>query len=217
MMGMSPQRVRALAISGEIPARKLGRQWAIDEAAIVRRPQLRPRGGRPISARSAWALLALAGGGVAPWLSRGERARAESRLLSLAALRPHELAARAKEYSYRVHRGGLEHLQRDPRLVLGGVSAAGETGADIVALGSVEAYVRAEDREGVVHGHRLEPAAGPAANVLLRVPRELWIFPEGMRVAPPAAVGADLVDAGDERSVRAGRIIFARLIEGLGR
>lgn len=124
---------------------------------------------------------------------------------------PGELAARAQELPYRAHRGVVERLSRDPRLVLGGVSAAGESGADIVALGRVEAYVREGDLEGVVGHYHLAPSAGEQANVVLRVPRQLWVFGEGDRVASQAVVAADLVDAADERSVRAGRALFLRL------
>ena len=35
ILGLSPQRVRALCAQGRIPARKIGRDWMIDEARVL--------------------------------------------------------------------------------------------------------------------------------------------------------------------------------------
>ena len=57
-LGIGEQRVRSLAASGHLPARRLGHAWALDSAAVDARMK-GARRGRPLSARSAWALLLL--------------------------------------------------------------------------------------------------------------------------------------------------------------
>jgi hypothetical protein len=104
-----------------------------------------------------------------------------------------------------------DRLAGDPRLVLGGVSAASHHRADLVTLGAVEGYVRAEDLKGLVRDFALaSPSSDVQPNVVLRVPMSGWPFDEGQRIASRAVVAADLIDAGDERSVRAGRGLLAR-------
>ena len=61
---------------------------------------------------------------------------------------------------------------------------------------------RARTRSAPRRGSRGEPEATH--------PRALWPFREGERIAPRAFIAADLIDDGDERSVRAGRALLAR-------
>lgn len=211
-LAVSPQRVRALAASGRISARKLGRDWAIDLDPIGRREFVQRGRGRPLSARSSWAILEMISGKQSVDLSRSERLRARARLESAAVLAPGDLSARAEVARYVVHGGLLKRLVKDPRVVLGGVSAASHYRANLVALEEVEGYVRAEDLEQLVSEYALmPPSAGATANVLLRVPVPGWPFENDERIASRAVVGVDLVDAGDERSVRAGRTLLADL------
>jgi hypothetical protein len=209
-LSVSPQRVRVLAAAGRIPARKPGRDWAIDLGALGDRGFARRGRGRPLSARSSWAILQLLSGVQPEGLSRSERLRARARLESLADLAPGDLSSRAEVGRYVVHRGLIKRLAKDPRLVLGGVSAASRYRADLVALEEVEGYVRAEDLERLIADFALmPPSAGARANVVLRVPVSRWPFEEGERIASRAVVAVDLIDAGDERSVRAGRKLLA--------
>jgi hypothetical protein len=93
--------------------------------------------------------------------------------------------------------------------VLSGVSAAGHYDLDLIALDQVEAYVRSEDLDAVRREYALRPPASDAsANVTLRVPRPTWPFSDDERVAPTLVVAADLLDARDERSVRAARALI---------
>jgi excisionase family DNA binding protein len=213
-LGVSPQRVRAMAAAGRIPARKLGRDWAIDLDQVGAHA-LGPRGhGRPLSARSSWAILAMIAGEQPRGLSRSELARARARLGALARPDPGVLSARAGLARFVVHRGLRDRLAGDRRVVLGGASAASHHGADLISLGEVEAYVRAEDLESLVRDYALvPPSAGARANVVFRIPVPGWPFDGGERVAGPAVVAMDLVDAGDERSVRAGRQLLVRLAQ----
>ena len=126
---------------------------------------------------------------------------------------PGELSGRANVRRFVVHRGLRDRLANDPRLVLGGVSAASHYRAELVALDEVEGYVQSEDLDRLISDYALlPPAAGARANVLLRVPVPRWPFEEGERIASRPVVAMDLIDAGDERSVRAGRKLLAELV-----
>lgn len=82
---------------------------------------------------------------------------------------------------------------------------------------SVDAYVAERDLDGVVDARFLREVGRADANVILRVvgfdrARPLLSGP----VAPALLFGLDLVDAGDVRSVRAGRQLIARELVDLG-
>lgn len=47
VLGVSTARVRMLVSLGELPAVKVGRNWAIEEAAVVERASVKPKPGRP--------------------------------------------------------------------------------------------------------------------------------------------------------------------------
>ena len=201
-LGLSPRHVRMLAASGELPARRIGRYWAVDADHL----EAVSRGGwgRPLSARSAWGVLELG----EERLSRSERKRARQRRQEFKGLSPGRLAKRADVHRLVAHRSVLDRLADDGRLVLGGVSAAVEYGADLIAVDQFEAYVSSEDLKPLLKEYGLLSAsAGLKANVLMRVPRPDWPFHEELHVAPPLVVAADLLDAGDERSVRAARAL----------
>jgi len=206
---LSSRRVRALAAAGRIPARRIDeRTWVVDVDAAQRDPYDRRATGRPLSPRSCWAILAVAEGREALGLSASERVRARARAAALAELPPGSLAGRAVLHRLTGHRGVLERLADDGRLVLGGASAAQRHGADLIALDYVEAYVRADDLGSIVDAYAMRPAIAGAENALLRVPTPGWPFPPESRLAPAPVVAVDLIDAGDERSVRAGRALL---------
>ena len=206
---LSSRRVRALAAAGRIPARRIDeRTWVVDVDAAQRDPYDRRATGRPLSPRSCWAILAVAEGREALGLSASERVRARARAAALAELPPGSLAGRAVLHRLTGHRGVLERLADDGRLVLGGASAAQRHGADLIALDYVEAYVRADDLGPIVDAYAMRPAIAGAENALLRVPTPGWPFPPESRLAPAPVVAVDLIDAGDERSVRAGRALL---------
>ncbi|MGH8968880.1 MAG: excisionase family DNA-binding protein [Actinomycetes bacterium] len=54
-LGVSPARVHQRIADGSLPAVRVGRQWAIDEALLH---QVSSRPGQPLSRRAAWAVLA---------------------------------------------------------------------------------------------------------------------------------------------------------------
>lgn len=198
---VSSRRVRALAAAGRLPARRVGRAWLIslDEHA----PE-RPRG-RRFSARAAWGVLGVG----EERLSRSERQRARQRRERLLDLPPSALANRAEVHRLYAHPSVLPRLQADPRFLASGVSACERYGADLLAADQLEGYVP----QGAFQALRrdlglIEPPAGVAAHLILRIPRPDWPFAEGIDVVPLLVVIADLLDAGDPRSVRAARILL---------
>jgi hypothetical protein len=104
---------------------------------------------------------------------------------------------------------GLRRIAAQPGLVRTGVSAAAEQGLDIVAPGVLELYVPARTAPRLMRRYFLEPSASP--NVVLHIVDGPWPFDPAQRVAPGLVAALDLVDAGEERSRRAGREYLARL------
>ena len=204
--GVSERRARQLASSGQVIAQKSGGRWLIDDA---RRGQpLRGQRGRPLSERSAWAILDVLDGAPVKGISRSEIARARQRAAGAAGLSPGELARRADVLSLGAHPGVLDALSSDARVVVGGVRAASMHGADLIELSEVELYALREDASGLISEYALRPARADA-NVVLRVASRLPA--SNSRMASPAVAALDLLDAGDERSVRAARQLLQRL------
>lgn len=209
-LGVSRERVRALARSGRLAARRIGRTWIVDESALHPPARIAVGSGRPLSARSAWAVLRVLNGEEPPGISRTERQRAHDRAGRIGQAPPGWLAARALVHPLVVHRGLVDKLAADDRLLASGASAALASGADLIALGQVEAYVRLNDLAGLINDYILgPPVENVAANVVLRVPMPTWPFVDDATIAPPPVVAVDLIDAGDFRSVRAGRALLA--------
>lgn len=112
--------------------------------------------------------------------------------------------------------GPLKRLREGAQVAIGGVSAAMHYGIDLLgAADDVELYVEPKLFEELVDAKRIN-LAPDVPNVLIRVPRispVLAFDDEHAGFAPPAAVAADLMDAGDERSVNAARRLLANLDE----
>lgn len=216
---VSAPRVRQLARSGQLRAVKPGRELLVDLSSLQRRQQVvRPSRGRPLSPRMAWALLWLVSDGrVVPWVSASEMVRLRRYAQARPASQwPKLLARRAAEYSVRMLPGPLSRLRDDENVAAGGVSAAAQYGLDLMPSGSeAELYVSAERFDELRHDRRLsfdpdEP------NLRLRVSHydRGLIFDRNEQAqgyVPPAAVAADLLEAGDERSERAAHQLLATL------
>lgn len=215
---VSPQRVRALIAANRLPADRVGVTYLLDEgdvAAFAQRPR---RGGRPLSARNAWALLARLGGhSEAASVGRS----AFYRLRRLIEQGGDELAdalacgqARSLLHAWRVLPSDIAKLNDDHRLVPTGL-AADHLRIDLryqPDRDGVDAYLSRDDIVDLER--RFQPEKGSRApNVLLRVPRGgSWIL--GERRSPIAVAAADLLDHGDPRVRRAARTALRHVVDG---
>ena len=206
-LGLHPASLRAMAARGAVSAEKVAGRWLIDDAEVRRLEASHLGRGRPWSARSVWALLEAAGGGRPAGLSRSELRRLQERLGLLADIPPGRMSRRAVVHHLHGHPRSLERLAGDRRVVISGVAALAGRSPDLVAEDVASVYVPAEDFKAVVTDHRLRPVPFSAANVEVRVP--VGGCPFDGRVAPWPVAAADLLDRGDERSVRAARALFA--------
>lgn len=213
-LGVSPERVRDLVAAGHLKATKYGRDLLVDFDSVLHRVHVvRPSAGRPLSPRMAWALLWVASGRRPGWIKPSELVRVR-RYLDRRDLAdwPRLLGRRASMHSGRMLPATIKRLPTQDGVSSGGVVAAADYGADILSSGdegefyispSVFARLREEGRISL-------EAERP--NVVLRVPSldqpDLLAEP----VMPIAVVVADLLDSGEERSMRAGR----RLLEQRG-
>lgn len=205
LLGVSPQRVRALAAAGQLPAYKQAGRWFIERRALEKRLREGQLHGRPFKAAQAWGLIALAEGGKAEWLDAPER----SRLRRVLRQRNWEqivpcLQGRSKRLPLRAHSSDLRRLASESDLVRSGISAASDHRFEIVEPGAFEAYVSSRRLGELQRRYRLKASDDP--NVVLRVIEGVWPFPPHSRVAPRLAAALDLLDDDDERTRRAGRL-----------
>lgn len=207
-LGLSRQRVLELISSKELPARKIGRQWVVDEPELADWRRRRRPGGRPMAPSVAWGLIELLQGANPGWLSPSERSRLRGRL------RLHPVIEvvgswvrkRSELYWLAGHRSVLPKLLDVSDVLPTGVSAHGH---DVIALGRVEAYLPAERFTEVVHDMLLDPSTPHAANVLIRIPNGLWPFDDEVG---NVALAMDLWDAGDDRSRRAASLLYKKAL-----
>jgi hypothetical protein len=197
-----------LLADGLLEGARVGRAWIIDQKDLDGFKAQRAGAGRPWSASSAWAALAVASGHEES-VDPAARSRARQRvnrngLLGLLG----RLRSRAQSVQLYGHPSVLEQLAQESSLVLSGASAAPELGADLIVSDFLEAYVRESDIEVLRKRFALTPARD-RANIVLRVVEDsVWPFHAGERFAPPAVVAVDLLEADDSRSQRAGRALL---------
>ncbi|MSV90214.1 MAG: helix-turn-helix domain-containing protein [Actinobacteria bacterium] len=209
-LGLSASRVRQMLADGVLRGERIGRSWVIEQSAIDAIADERPGVGRPWQPQSAWALLAVAGGDEAEG-SAVERFRARDRLAEhgLAGL-VGRLSARCEVRRFYAHPAVLDDLAGADDVVLGGISAAGHCGADVIAAGVVDAYVKASMVDALIDRYALDERA-ERPNVIVRVvDDEFWSFAANERFAPWPVVAADLLESDDARSRRAGAELAAR-------
>jgi excisionase family DNA binding protein len=86
-LGVGVSRIHQRIADGSLRAERIGSQWVVDELSLLRVAE-RQKPGRPLSVRSAWAIIAMAEGDDESLraLAPGERARARSRLDGLLTL-----------------------------------------------------------------------------------------------------------------------------------
>lgn len=213
-LGLSEQRIRALAAAGEIAAAKVGGRWLI-RAGSLEPGRSRRVPGRPMDPCGAWGYLWILSGLSPDWLSPSTRSRLQRRRLGDEQELIARLRRRSRLQDLRVHPGMLKRLRADGRLVLSGASAPRDHSVDLLAGDEIEAYVRAVDYGDVVKRYELVEA--DLSNVRLRVVDDAcWPFGDEMRVAPKPVVALDLLESDDPRARRAGKDLFGKSGADLG-
>ena len=208
-LGVTSRRVRQMITDGKLPARRVGRVWAIEErdlSALGRRPAH-----RPWKPSSAWAVLAAADGEALPSLPAYERHRALKRLQAGLANLVMLLSERADRRTFYVHPADVDRIIAAPGVVRTAASAAEEHSADLVGPGPAEAYITETALEQIAFGYHIEERPERPNLVLRVVEDDHWPFPDGTKVAPRAVAAIDLLESDDERARRAGRALLESL------
>ncbi len=207
VLGLHPGRVRRLVAAGELAGQKIGGRWLVDDQAVRRRCDTDRPAGRPLSFRAAWGMLWAADRRALPWLAAREqsRARARARDWPIEAW-PWACRRRASTLRLLGHPSVIERVANDPRAVRSGTTARG-LAIDLVAPSEAEVYLQAHDLASFTADYALAPS--DRANVIVRTPpTDLWLFDTAD--APWPVVVVDLLNAGDERSVRAAHELATR-------
>ncbi len=201
-LGVGVPRVHQRIADGSLSAERIGSQWVIDELSLLRIAE-RKEPGRPLSARSAWAIVALAerDENALAALASAERSRAKARLgevFALVARAPRSerdvrrvasalrlmFRNRANRLCFRAADADLPQLREDPRW-----QSVIRPGASGIASLHVEGYLSDADVDPVAREFLLVPADAEA-NVVIHV------VPPG-RVSYPGSkllLAADLAD-----------------------
>ncbi len=211
-LGVNPSRVHARIREGSLPAEKVGNQWVIarDDLRHVSR---HAGPGRPLSPRSAWALLAVAANRMAVSdLSPSERSKARSRLRELldsdlvdvdavGAKLDRCLGNRAERRLYVAAAQDLADIRADERIHASGVA---RSASNMSAGGSAEGYVSVDDLDQVVDDYLLSEASRRSANVVLHVVGAA-VGQQALSLkdvaGSPLALAADLAEYGDVREL----------------
>lgn len=198
-LGLTPQRVNALLLSGQIRGRKVGGRWVIEESETLKLRRLT----RPMSQRVAWA--AILGPDNADWLSQPDRSKLKSRLRQLAS---HEqpgrqiaswLASRANPIDLSAPAGAASRLAGDPDLVPSGIS---DPRSGLSGGSEIEFYAQPGKLEHVIRRHLL--VESPSGNVRLREAAVPLANP-----VPLLLLAADLADRNGPRELAAANRIAA--------
>ncbi len=210
-LGLSAQRIRALAGAGRLKAHKVGGRWVVDPATAARDP----RAGRPLSSSAAWAILAELSSARAAWIHPAAMSRLRRRMREpewvIESLRTGQ--ARAHTVHWRALPSDLAKIIEKVTLVRTGLSAVTH-GLDILpGSDALDAYV---DRRTLRFVERqFRPAReSDEPNLTLRVPDQPWVLTYSE--APLAVVAADLLLDGNPRVSRAGRDGLLKVLHGRG-
>lgn len=142
-VGCTPAHIRGLIRSGELPAKRVGHQWFIDESLLDRVNLGGSYSGRTLSQHLSWSLLAdLEGRAIIFSLHRQERAR-----LAQYRAQPHDqlchrLRGRALLIPMSASSASVARLRADARWVIGGSEAAARYAQFAEMSGTPTFYVR---------------------------------------------------------------------------
>ncbi|MQA34899.1 helix-turn-helix domain-containing protein [Modestobacter roseus] len=217
-LGVAESRVRQLLQSGRLRGRKLGSIWLIDSGEIERAKRENGVPGRPLAPRIAAGVLDLLDGGAAPWLNRADRSRARVHARQLAGADARRWRAALRKRHERIlclaHPAALPRLAAAAQVVRAGPVAAAAAGADVVAVGAaLEVYVPEAIWSDLARRLAIRQDVGfQAANLVVRVPVDVWPFADEAEARPGLAMlAADLLDSGEPRALSAG----AQALNGL--
>jgi excisionase family DNA binding protein len=215
-LGVGVSRIHQRIADGSLRAERIGSQWVVDELSLLRVSE-RTKAGRPLSPRSAWAIIALAEGDHDSLgaLAPAEQARARRRLGALlrladespkreedvraiaAALRS-QLQHRARREFRKAADADLPGLRNDRRWQ--SVLNSADSG---IASADIDGYLRAMDLQSLTQEFLLMPADSDA-NVVIHV------LPEGQQVYPGSKLllAADLAEQrGPREELRAAELL----------
>lgn len=215
-LGVGVSRIYQRIADRSIDARRIGSQWVVDELSVLRVAE-RSSPGRPLSARSAWAVVAVAEGDDAALVALApvERARAKARLdklLDLAGEGPRSerdvrlvsstlrwmFRNRARTVSFKAAAADLRRLREDGRW-----ASVIDTAISGVASTSVEGYVHAGQIDEISRDYLLIPSEEDP-NVRAR------ILPANQRTYPGSRLllAADLAESRSPREeLRAAELV----------
>jgi excisionase family DNA binding protein len=200
-LGVSVPRIHQRIADGSLVAERIGSQWVVDERSLLR-VQERSKPGRPHSARSAWAVIALSendregmrpSGPAASARARGQLKRLlapavksasdEEAVGDLAVSLRSVFRNRAQRQLFRAAPADLADLRADERwAVLVDLGAIGIASADI------EGYLRESDVAAVVRDYLLVEANSDANVVLHVIPDAQYPYPDSrLRLAADLA------------------------------
>ncbi|MFS3128639.1 helix-turn-helix domain-containing protein [Nocardioides sp. Bht2] len=183
LLGVHPQRIHQRIRGGSLRAEKIGHQWVI-ESYELRRLRSYPPAGRPLSPRSAWAILAVSSDDAeaVAALSAPERSRARARLRALlaqgaAVSAPDDLARAASALRHALGKRASRHLlvaappdlpdlRNEARIHLAGVS---RSASNLSAADLVEGYVESADLSALESAYLLSPGSPERTNVILHI------------------------------------------------
>lgn len=209
-LGVSPRRVRQMIADKKLPARRVGRAWAIDERDI--KPSARRPAHRPWKPASAWAVLAAAEGSSPPHpMAAHDRHRARKRAAEGLPAIAGQLSERAERRSFYAHPADLPRILSSAGAVRAGASAAADHGIDLVGGGPDEVYVSESALARIAASHHIEERS-ERPNLIMRVIADAdWPFPDGAQAAPLAVAAVDLLESDDERARRAAAEILGQM------
>ncbi|GAA4805402.1 helix-turn-helix domain-containing protein [Nocardioides caeni] len=221
-LGVSVPRIHQRIADGSLLAERIGSQWVVDERSLLR-IQERSKAGRPLSARSAWAVIGAAEADRDRLGSRGAAASARPRMqlnrLLVPASEPvfGEEAARALAVSLRslLRNRAERHLLRAAPSDLADLradqrwAALVDLGGSGIASADVEGYVEESEVKEIVKDHLLVNADRDANVVLHVIVDGQYPFPDSrLRLA------ADLAEhRGPREEARAAELLHELALE----
>jgi len=215
-LGVSVPRIHQRIADGSLVAERVGSQWVVDERSLER-VQERHKAGRPLSARSAWAIIAASASSREPagparirqqldrlLESAVELAADEEAVSDLAASLRSVFRNRARRRLFRAASADLADLMGDERWAM-----LVDLGASGIASADVEGYLGESDVDGLVKDYLLVDADHDA-NVILHV------IPDGQDPYPESELrlAADLAEhRGPREETRAAELLHELALE----